>query len=239
MEITRLSSLIILSLTILINLTSFVLSQLNGLQTLDIYSKIATGPHATSSFATDFGNLSISSPAAVLYPSSPDDIATLVRFSYTSMKPFTISPRGVGHSMNGQTFAPDGIVIDMLSLGRGHDDRRVTVSTDGLIPYADVGGEQHWIDVLNATLKHGLMPRVFTDYLYATVGGTISNAGIGGQAFRNGPQTSNVYELDVITGILKISLLKRHKLSLGLTIYKLHPDDKYSKAKSVNVLLTY
>lgn len=237
MEITRLSSGIILSLTILINLTSFVLSQLNGLQTLDIYSKIATDLHATSSFATDFGNLSISSPAAVFYPSSPDDIAMLVRFSYTSMKPFTISPRGVGHSMNGQTFAPDGIVIDMLSLGRGHDDCRVTVITDGCVPYADVGGEQHWIDVLNATLKHGLVPRVFTDYLYATVGGTISNAGIGGQAFRNGPQTSNVYELDVITGILKIFLLKRDNLSLGLTIYKLHPDDMYSKAKSVNVLL--
>jgi cytokinin dehydrogenase len=32
------------------------------------------------------------------------------------------------------------------------------------------------------------------------VGGTLSNAGISGQAFHHGPQISNVYELDVVTG---------------------------------------
>jgi cytokinin dehydrogenase len=67
--------------------------------------------------------------------------------------------------------------------------------------YVDVGGEQLWIDVLNATLKHGLTPLSWTGYLYLTVGGTLSNAGIGGQTFRFGPQISNVLELDVITGI--------------------------------------
>jgi cytokinin dehydrogenase len=42
---------------------------------------------------------------------------------------------------------------------------------------------------------------VWTDYLRLTVGGTLSNAGIGGQAFRHGPQIANVHELDVVTGI--------------------------------------
>ncbi|CAD6339171.1 unnamed protein product [Miscanthus lutarioriparius] len=42
--------------------------------------------------------------------------------------------------------------------------------------------------------------RVWTDYLHITVGGTLSNGGIGGQAFRHGPQISNVHELDVVTG---------------------------------------
>jgi FAD/FMN-containing dehydrogenase len=32
------------------------------------------------------------------------------------------------------------------------------------------------------------------------VGGTLSNAGVSGQAFRFGPQTCNVAELDVVTG---------------------------------------
>jgi cytokinin dehydrogenase len=66
----------------------------------------------------------------------------------------------------------------------------------------DAGGEQLWIDVLRATLRHGLSPRVWTDYLRLTVGGTLSNAGIGGQAFQHGPQIANVQELDVVTGTI-------------------------------------
>jgi cytokinin dehydrogenase len=89
----------------------------------------------------------------------------------------------------------------MPSLGQAYS--RINVTT-GPIPYVDAGGEQLWINILNETLKYGLMPRVFTDYLYPTVGGTLSNAGIGGRLFKYGPQISNVYELDVITGIHKL-----------------------------------
>ncbi|KAI4379541.1 hypothetical protein MLD38_005822 [Melastoma candidum] len=56
-----------------------------------------------------------------------------------------------------------------------------------------------WIDVLLETLKHGFTPVSWADYLYLTVGGTLSKAGISGSTFRFGPQISNVYELDVIT----------------------------------------
>ncbi|XP_078161293.1 cytokinin dehydrogenase 10-like [Carex rostrata] len=199
MEITKPSSLI-LPLTIFITLTSFVLSQHNGLPNLDIFSEISRNPNDTSLFATDYGNLSKSTPGAVFYPSSPNDIATLIRLSYWSSKPFPISQRGSGHSVHGQTFVPDGVLVYMPSLGRNQSDCRITTVSNGPILYVDAGGEQRWINVLNATLKHGLMPRVFTDYLLATVGGTLSNAGIGGSAFKYGPQISNVYELDVITG---------------------------------------
>ncbi|KAI4297685.1 hypothetical protein L6164_037565 [Bauhinia variegata] len=64
----------------------------------------------------------------------------------------------------------------------------------------DVGGEQTWIDVLYATLERGLSPLSWTNYLYLTIGGTLSNAGISGGSFRFGPQISNVHELDVVTG---------------------------------------
>lgn len=86
--------------------------------------------------------------------------------------------------------------------GNGND--RIRVSQDPTLGfyYADVGGEQLWIDVLHATLGHGggFAPVSWTDYLYLSVGGTLSNAGISGQSFRYGPQISNVYELDVVTG---------------------------------------
>ncbi len=74
-------------------------------------------------------------------------------------------------------------------------------SSPSLGYYADVGAELLWIDVLHATLEHGLTPVSWTDYLYLTVGGTLSQGGISGQAFRFGPQISNVYEMDVITGM--------------------------------------
>ncbi|KAI3464904.1 hypothetical protein Pfo_021567 [Paulownia fortunei] len=66
--------------------------------------------------------------------------------------------------------------------------------------YVDVWGGELWIDVLRSTLEYGLAPKSWTDYLYLSVGGTLSNAGISGQAFNHGPQISNVYELEVVTG---------------------------------------
>ena len=72
----------------------------------------------------------------------------------------------------------------MSSLGRGHRAPRINVSAAGAEPYVDVGGKQLWIDGLRATLRHGLTPRVWTDYLRLTVGGTLSNAGIGTRASR-------------------------------------------------------
>ncbi|PNY17300.1 cytokinin dehydrogenase 5-like protein [Trifolium pratense] len=66
--------------------------------------------------------------------------------------------------------------------------------------YVDVWGGELCIDVLKATMEYGLAPMSWTDYLYLSVGGTLSNAGISGQTFNYGPQISNVFELDVVTG---------------------------------------
>uniref|UniRef100_A0A804J851 cytokinin dehydrogenase n=1 Tax=Musa acuminata subsp. malaccensis TaxID=214687 RepID=A0A804J851_MUSAM len=180
---------------------SFLITLPQGLLELDIADRIYVDPDTTTRFSTDFGRLTRAPPSAVLYPSSPDDIAALVRFSYFSLHPFTVAARGCGHSVRGQALAPGGVVVDMPSLGRGRDDRINVSRGDGSsFWYVDVGGEQLWIDVLHETLKHGLAPRSWTDYLHLTVGGTLSNAGVSGQAFRHGPQISNVYELEVVTG---------------------------------------
>lgn len=74
----------------------------------------------------------------------------------------------------------------------------VVVSEDK--KYADVEAGAIWVDVLKKTAEKGVLPVSWTDYLAISVGGTLSNAGIGGQVFRYGPQISNVLELDVITG---------------------------------------
>uniref|UniRef100_A0A0E0LCV2 cytokinin dehydrogenase n=1 Tax=Oryza punctata TaxID=4537 RepID=A0A0E0LCV2_ORYPU len=169
----------------------------HNVSSLDITSKIHTDHDTTTEASSDFGHIVEATPDGVFRPTFPADIAALIRLSLSQpTAPFTVAPRGKGHSSRGQALAAGGIVVDMSALGgRGH---RTTVSVDGM--FVDAGGEQLWIDVLHAALEHGLAPRVWTDYLRITVGGTLSNAGIGGQAFRHGPQISNVHELDVVTG---------------------------------------
>ncbi|KAL9154076.1 hypothetical protein ABFS82_10G090300 [Erythranthe guttata] len=108
-----------------------------------------------------------------------------------------------------------GVVVeDMPSLRGGVSV--INYGTNNISAYADVGGDQLWIDVLRATLKHGLAPVSWTDYLYlSSVGGTLSSAGISGQAFVHGPQINNVLELDVVTGGLgQFGIITRARIVL-------------------------
>ncbi|CAO2045093.1 unnamed protein product [Urochloa humidicola] len=180
---------------------------------LGIASRICTDRNSTARASTDFGHMFEATPEAVLQPATPADIADLIRFSASSPAPFPVAPLGKGHSGRGQTLAPGGVVVDMRALGRGGGAPCINVSADAAPPYVDAGGEQLWADVLRAALEHGLAPRVCTDYLHLTVGGTLSNAGIGGQAFRHGPQIANVEELDVVTGAGEMVTCSRAKNS--------------------------
>ncbi|KAG4949379.1 hypothetical protein JHK84_042836 [Glycine max] len=98
----------------------------------------------------------------------------------------------------------NGVVLNMTNLNSSQNGSGILVSAcDGkspLVCYVDVGGGQMWIDVFHAALQRGLTPLSLTDYMYATIGGTLSNAGMDGMAFRFGPQISNVLQLDVVTG---------------------------------------
>ncbi|GLT89273.1 hypothetical protein SLE2022_072620 [Rubroshorea leprosula] len=147
--------------------------------------------------ARDFGNRYQFLPLAVLHPKSVSAIATTVKHIW-QMGPrseLTVAARGHGHSLQGQAQAQQGVVINMESL----QGPKMQVHT-GNFPYVDVSGGELWINILHESLKYGLAPKSWTDYLHLTVGGTLSNAGISGQAFRHGPQISNVYQLEVVTG---------------------------------------
>ncbi|KAL6571368.1 Cytokinin dehydrogenase [Orobanche hederae] len=152
--------------------------------------------------STDYGNIFHNKSSYVLNPSSVTDVIDLIRsFNYT-----TISARGRGHSVRGQAMTVGGVVVNMTALNKADGSRiKVVVNDTWLGSYAYVGGEQLWVDVLRATLKFGLAPVSWTDYLYLSVGGTLSNAGISGQAFKHGSQISNVLQLDVVTGVFDIT----------------------------------
>ncbi|MED6169843.1 Cytokinin dehydrogenase 5 [Stylosanthes scabra] len=149
--------------------------------------------------SVDFGMLGKGEPLAVMHPGSSDDIAQLVKAANEGG--FAVSARGHGHSINGQGLikkGTKGVVIDMGSKkGNGAPPAPIVCEKE---MYVDVWGGELWIHVLKASLEYGLAPMSWTDYLYLSVGGTLSNAGISGQAFHHGPQISNVHELDVVSG---------------------------------------
>ncbi|CAN6586366.1 unnamed protein product [Malus baccata var. baccata] len=167
----------------------------SSLETLSLhgYFSFNNNNHA----AKDFGNTYQFLPLAVLYPKSVSDISSTVKliFNMGSASELTVAARGHGHSLQGQAQAHRGVVIDMESL----KGSQMQVHT-GEQPYVDVSGGELWINILHETLKLGLAPKSWTDYLHLTVGGTLSYAGISGQAFRHGPQINNVYQLQVVTG---------------------------------------
>lgn len=154
----------------------------------------------------DFGGMNRTKPLAVIRPAGSSDVATVMKAVQTTPR-LTVAARGNGHSINGQAMADRGLVIDMRAMG-DHPSLNVVVSSPDdnnsnshSLSYADVSGGALWEDVLKrCVLGYGLAPRSWTDYLALTVGGTLSNAGVSGQAFRYGPQTSNVTELEVVTG---------------------------------------
>ncbi|KAL3537598.1 hypothetical protein ACH5RR_000964 [Cinchona calisaya] len=147
--------------------------------------------------ARDYGNQYHFLPLAVLHPKSVSDIAITIKHIWQMgpLSRLTVAARGHGHSTRGQALADQGIVINMESLR----EQKMQFNT-GRFPYVDVSASELWIKILHESLKHGLAPKSWTDYLHLTVGGTLSNAGISGQAFRHGPQISNVHELEVVTG---------------------------------------
>ena len=137
----------------------------------------------------DFGRIISRSPRAVLRPGSADDIARVIRFARKHR--IKVAMRGISHSVFGQAMVDCGIVIDSSGLSTIHsiDERSAKV---------DVGVK--WSDLLNATLAHGLAPKVLTDYIQLTVGGVLSVGGIGGVSHRHGFVCDNVSRIEAVDG---------------------------------------
>lgn len=171
-----------LSATSRTNLASL---KLQGTLTLDDTTACSANPDIVS--------------AGVVYPSSVEDIATIVRAVANSNSDLTIAARGLGHNIRGRSQAQNGIVVEMTSL-KGIEVAPVGDAGSNGVPFVEAMGGEMWVDVLKASLEYGLAPRSWTDYLYLTVGGTLSNAGVSGQTFRHGAQVSNVLQLEVVTG---------------------------------------
>lgn len=174
---------------------------------LQLQGSIEHGIRALSSSwpaGKDFGGMHSTQPLAVIRPSGSEDISKVIKLASRTPN-LTVAARGNGHSINGQASAHKGLVIDMKSIENYNHNNNIRIEVhddadDDAVSYVDVSGGTLWSDVLFRCVSSGLAPKSWTDYLDLTVGGTLSNAGVSGQAFRYGPQTSNVTQLEVVTG---------------------------------------
>lgn len=83
-------------------------------------------------------------------------------------------------------------------LDSGDFDRVIAVDPDART--ADVQGMVTYDRLVDATLRHGLMPTVVPQLRTITLGGAVSGLGIESSSFRNGLPHESVRELEILTG---------------------------------------
>src|SRR5690606_19301404 len=74
------------------------------------------------------------------------------------------------------------------------------LSVDEKAETVDVESGVVWRDLTHHLKRWSLAPRVLTNNLGVTIGGTLSMAGIGVASYRYGSQGDNVIDMDVVTG---------------------------------------
>jgi FAD/FMN-containing dehydrogenase len=105
-------------------------------------------------------------PAVIVQPATAEGVAAAVRAARSAGLPIAI--RGGGHSVSGQAFAQDALVVDLRRM------RSVTVDPNRRLALA--GGGALWEDVDGATVPHALY----------VPGGTFVDTGIGGLTLTGG-----------------------------------------------------
>ncbi len=140
---------------------------------------------------TNYGRIHYWTPRFVVEPSSTKDVAEVIRFAKANR--LHVSTRGSAHSQSELAISDGGILLTMKSM-------RKIISVDQANETCDVEAGVVWRDLVHHLKRWNLAPRVLTNNLGVTVGGTLSVAGIGVASFRYGSQGDNVQEIEVVTG---------------------------------------
>jgi cytokinin dehydrogenase len=151
--------------------------------------RVCTDEFLWDELATDFGRVSERKPAAIVQPQSVNDVAATLRFA--TRHSLAVTARGAGHSQSGQSLSSE-ILLDMRGLDkivRIDPERRLAVCQGGIT----------WRALLRTLLPLEFSPPVLTNNLDATVGGTLSTAGVGVASWKRGTQADHCPELEVVT----------------------------------------
>jgi cytokinin dehydrogenase len=156
-----------------------------------IEGAVYTPDQIPNDYLTNFGHIHHWTPRFLVEPCHTEDVVAAVRFARENR--LHLSTRGSAHSQSELAISDGGILLSMRSMRRIHsvDEKNQTVEVDGGVV---------WRDLVHHVKRWELYPRVLTNNLGVTVGGTLSIAGIGVASFKYGTQGDNVVEMDVVTG---------------------------------------
>ena len=140
---------------------------------------------------TNYGRIHHWTPRFVVQPRGEGDLEKTLAFAREHR--LYLTTRGSAHSQSELAISNNGILLDMNSLNR-------VLSVDEQNETVDVEPGVVWRDLVHHLKRYQLVPRVLTNNLGVTVGGTVSMAGIGVASFLHGSQGDNVVEMDVLTG---------------------------------------
>ena len=161
---------------------------------------LETSPAVVESFAHDFGHFfdgGTSKPWAVLRPGSINDIVKIVKYAAANNIKVAVNGQGgtgkdiESHSVYGQARVPGGISIDARGMSKICSFGNTVVQVEAGVT---------WGQLTDAALKLGKTPPALPDYLYLSIGGTLSVGGIGGTVHKYGLMVDNVESLDIVTG---------------------------------------
>ncbi|MFF0745826.1 FAD-binding protein [Streptomyces sp. NPDC004111] len=161
---------------------------------------LVTTPAVVESFAHDFGHFfdgGANKPWAVLRPGSINDIVKIVKYANANNIKVAVNGQGgtgkdiESHSVYGQARVPGGISIDARGMSK-------ICSFGNSVVQVEAGVT--WGQLTDAALKIGKTPPALPDYLYLSIGGTLSVGGIGGTVHKYGLMVDNVDSLDIVTG---------------------------------------
>lgn len=163
---------------------------INQLKSL-IRGELITDDAGLEARSSDFGRMVQRKPGAVVRPKDAADVASVIRFA--NENGLKVATRGEAHTQTGQALVEGGIVLDLTSL-----NAVISVDPTGLTVTCESGVV--WRALVEHLKPMGLIPRVLTNNLGVTVGGTLSVAGLGVASFKYGTQADNAVELEVVTG---------------------------------------
>jgi len=140
---------------------------------------------------TNFGRIHHWTPRFVVEPKHTQDVVETIRFAREHG--LQVSTRGSAHSQSELAISDGGILLNMKSMDK-------ILSVDEASETVDVEGGVVWRDLVHHLKRWNMFPRVLTNNLGVTIGGTLSMAGIGVASFKYGSQGDNVVEMEVVTG---------------------------------------
>lgn len=133
-------------------------------------------------------------PLFVVSPKTTNDVEQIVQIATYYQLPIAV--KGFGHSTARQQEVPGGLLINIRTLNQ---IRGISVDEQGQA-VIDIDAGASWEELIEFSLKHQLMPYVFTDWLLLTLGGTLSFGGVGSASYRYGLQTDHIKQACIVSG---------------------------------------